>query len=768
MAAVDPDAPTTRPAEVKRWLGDIDAAVKREDDYRKDGKRLWKMYEGELKDETPFNILFSNTEILLPALYGARPRPIVQRRFKDADPLGLAASKASERMLSFLMDTNSEEYDDFDTTMKENVLDACVPGRGLMEFCYDGKTVKVPQPDGTASEQLSSECVYPETCLWNRYTFGYAKKWKDVPWVAFELYFDLKAAKEEFTPAVAVKLKYVTEGDQDKESKDSATREGARKVAQVWKIWDKTSRRLLFVSQGYEDYLKECEDPYSLTGFFPIPKPLRLIAKSANLAVTAPYNEYENQAKELNRLTTRINKLIDMLKVRGAYDSSMAAIEEALKKDDGELVAADQPSTMTREGGLDKHIWLMPIEKVVLVVQQLYIARTACKQVIYEIMGLADIMRGSTQASETLGAQQLKAQFGSVRMKNPQKEVQRYARDCLRIMLELAVNRFLPETWAKMTGLPYLTDAQAAQAQQAQQMAMQQASMAAMQASQGQPAPPPPQLPPMPPKWSDILSLLKNDLQREYKIDIETNSTVDPDASEAKKNMGELMAAMSQFLNGVGPLVQEGVLPIEAAKAMLLGVARQYEFGSEVEDLIRQMQPPQPQAQDKSGEQALQTQLAKSELEKQGMAQNAEAEKKSYDLGLREAALKAANADLAAREELFRIQTTAAKGQMQSEHKVSLAQHKQVKDEAVGRVEQIAKEIDLKIKADAQSRATEKQAADKVSAEKEKSAAKGAALEGLIKDLHVAIQALTKATTAKRTLVKNKDGSKTVTTDSGS
>ena len=51
--------------------------------------------------------------VVLPALYGARPRPIVQRRFKDPDLLGKAASTAAERMLSFLMDTNSEEYDDF-------------------------------------------------------------------------------------------------------------------------------------------------------------------------------------------------------------------------------------------------------------------------------------------------------------------------------------------------------------------------------------------------------------------------------------------------------------------------------------------------------------------------------------------------------------------------------------------------------------------------------------------------------------------------------
>jgi hypothetical protein len=755
MAALDPDAPTTRPAEVKRWLADIEASCKREAEYRKKGRKLWKMYEGELKDETPFNILFSNTEILLPALYGARPRPVVQRRFKDADPLGLAASKAAERMLSFLMDTNSEEYDDFDTTMKENVLDACVPGRGLMEFCYDGKTAHPLGPDGKPDEkqpaQLISECVYPETCLWNRYTFGYAKKWKDVPWVAFELYFERPEARDEFGVETATKLKYVTEGDEDHETKDSATREGDRKVAKVWKIWDKRSRRLLFVSQGIDDYIKECDDPYSLTGFFPIPKPLRLIAKSGNLTPTAPYTEYENQATELNNITTRLNKLIKMCKVVGIHDPSITAIEHMMEKEDGDFVPSEAPSTMTREGGLDKHLWMLPLDKIVGVIQQLYLARQNCKQVIYEIMGLADIMRGSTQASETLGAQQLKAQFGSVRMKNPQKEVQRYARDCFRIMLELAVNRFLPETWAKMTGLPYLTDEQAAQAQQAMQMALQTAM------AQNQPAP---QTPPLPPKWSDVLGLLKNDLQREYKIDIETNSTIDPDASEAKKNLGELMNAMSQFLNGVGPLVQEGVLPIEAAKAMLLGVARQYEFGDDIEDMINQMQPPKPQTQDKSGEQALQQQLASEQLKSQGLAQEKTLLQKETALNARESDLKTREATLTAKEELHRIQSGAVTSAQRNEAKTSLMQHKQVFDGAVGKVQQLVKELETKMKSAADAQGVRDKAAKDVQTAHAKASDSS---QAIMKELHAAIQALTKATLTpkERKLVKDPKTGKT-------
>lgn len=204
-------------------------------------------------------------------------------------------------------------------------------------------------------------------------------------------------------------------------------------------------------------------------------------------------------------------------------------------------------------------------------------------------------------------------------------------------------------------------------------------------------------------------------------------------------------------------------MPMEAAKAMMLGVARQYEMGGEVEDLIRQMQPPAPQQQDKSGEMALQAQLASEQLKSQGLAQEKDLLKQKLDLGLREADLKTREAALQAKEELFRIQATATKAAVGNDNKVSLMQHKQVKDEAVGRVEQIAKEIDLKLKADAQSRATEKAANEKVQASRDQAVAKGASLETLLKDLHKAIEAMTKATLApkERKLVKDKSGKTT-------
>ena len=118
-----------RPSNIVRfWTTELAAARRREKDYRKEGKRIREIYNGQKRDTFPFNILYSNTETLLPALYGATPKPIVQRRFKDADPVGRAAAMAGQRILEFLIDTNGGNLlidiyaDEEEAPFKSNVL----------------------------------------------------------------------------------------------------------------------------------------------------------------------------------------------------------------------------------------------------------------------------------------------------------------------------------------------------------------------------------------------------------------------------------------------------------------------------------------------------------------------------------------------------------------------------------------------------------------------------------------------------------------------
>lgn len=653
------DAEKKEMPEIRTWINEIEASKKREKDFRKKGTEIESLYAGDKAEKTPFNVLFSNTETLLPALYSAVPRPVVQRRFKDDDPLGKAAAQAGQRVLEFLLDTNVDGYETYDEGMRMAVLDGLLPGRGVTCIKYDAEIGQNPTgsiddevPDSAedaaedatenedegaeSSEYKKSELVCVDTRSWDRVYFGYAKKWSKMPWVAFEEYIDKEEATRLFGDGIAKTLIYTTnesseekkDGETPKEGNSEDRNQGERKTALIYQIWDKDGgRKIRYVSsQHMHDYLKVVDDPLELTGFYNFPKPLTFVEKSNDMMPTAMYCLYERQAEELNEITRRIRRIVQAIKARGIYDSGLGGdIQNLMEADDNALVPSDNSASLAAEKGLQNAIWFMPIEQLVAVLMQLFQAREQCKRVIYEITGISDIIRGSTVASETATAQNLKSQWGTLRLKRLQKEVQRYARDILRMMLEVAATKFSEETWAKMTGLPFLLESKfneltsIAQALQQVVMQQQQQQAAMMQAQPPQPGQPPQQQPPskemqelqqisaelQKPKWSDVLAMLRDDMQRAYRIDIETNSTVEPEAAEDQKNITEMMNALGQYLNGVGPLVAKGVMPLGAAQSMLLAISRRFRFGSEIEDEIKQMKAPPPEgAEDAAAKQA--------------------------------------------------------------------------------------------------------------------------------------------------------------------
>jgi len=608
-AAQDDDGKPSEP--VARWLREISDARKREEVYRKDAERVVNIYEMERSQQEPnaqaFNILYANTETISPAVYNSTPRPVVKRRFKDDNPPGKVASKVMQRTLEFLRDSNDDDFTPFDDLMKNAVLEALLPGRGVTRFRYDAETVKAPaeDPSQEPSESVESETVCGEEVPWNRIYFGYAKRWTQVPWICFEHFMTREECVENFgeEKGNAIKLTAVPSDSGDREDKLPANAQGV-KFAHIYEIWDKTTRTVRFISEGAKESLKDIPDPLKLSGFYPIPRPLAFTGKVKSLIPVPLYLMYEQQAIELNKVSTRIIRLTDALKVRGFYDGTLQGLDRLLASPDNTLLPASNTAAMQQGQSLESSIWLMPLDKIVSTLQQLYINRQQIMSVIYQITGVADIMRGASQASETLGAQKMKEAWGTMRLKRMQKEVQRYVRDCMRIMAELAAENFDQKTFASMTGVQLLTDVQKAELQAHLQALQQQAAMQA-QAQPQQPGMPPqvPQQAPIPPgmqealgqpTWEEILALFKNNMRRNYNIDIETNSTVDAEATEDQAQVAEFMNALSQLLNGLGPLVEKGFMSFDVAKTLLLAVTKRFQFGEEVEDSLKTMQAPPP------------------------------------------------------------------------------------------------------------------------------------------------------------------------------
>jgi hypothetical protein len=253
------------------------------------------------------------------------------------------------------------------------------------------------------------------------------------------------------------------------------------------------------------------------------------------------------------------------------------------------------------------------------VLNQLYTAREQVKQTIYEITGISDILRGATNPNETLGAQQIKAQFGSGKLQERQKAVAKFARGLIRIRAEIVAEHYQPDTQAAQSSVP---EAVLPQVQQ----------------------------------------LLQSDQMRGYRIDIETDSTTAADMQQAKQNIGEFVQGFGQFMQAVAPAVQSGAMPKDVAIDLLSSFQRAFNLGKGAEDALeRWAQSSQPQP----GQEGQQPQQPSPEDQKAAM--EAQAAQADMQAKAQKAQMDAQTAQAKAQADMLKAQLDAQKAQMESE-----------------------------------------------------------------------------------------------------
>lgn len=540
-------------AEIRLWIEALALSDKDEEDWRKGGRDAIAEYRaqkgksrttsdgGEAKTAT-FPILYSNVETLHPAVYNSTPTPDVRRRFRDEDPIGKQVAQVIERSLSFTLDAY-----DFDSMMNAAVQDMLLPGRGVSRVRY------VPTMSG---EELAYQAVTCEAVQWDEFRRGPAKRWEDVPWIAFKHYL----TREQVTAlndklGATIELDTTLNGDQRGDDKTRDQPNDVFKRLAIWEIWDKDTRKVKFLAPSHKaGFVLVEDDPLGLKDFWPVPRPLQGVTTTDSLVPVIEYEIYRSQAEELNRLSVRIQALIKVIRWRGAYASEFRGFERIQELSDGELAPLEESISVLREGGsLTNAIWLMPIKEAVAVLETMVQQREIVKQVIFEITGIADIMRGQTNPNETKGAQQLKAQWGSLRVQRRQAEVARYARDILRLKSEIIASKFAPQILTMMTGVQ--VDEQVEQA-------------------------------------------LRNASERQFRIDVETDSTIRADLNQAQQNIGQFVQGTGQYFQALGPAVQSGAMPPDVAIDIFAGFARVFKIGKQAEDAIdRWSQEAKDQAQ---------------------------------------------------------------------------------------------------------------------------------------------------------------------------
>lgn len=597
------EAQATGVSFARMWLDALHLADTDEKEWRDKSEETIEIYRGKKKSATnrSFNILHSNVETICPALYNSTPVPDIRRRYADEDPIGKVVSDILDRAISYSVDAY-----DFDATMRAVVKDGELPGRGVARVRY----VPTFGQDGmVAYEEVRCDYV-----PWRYFRRGPGRTWDDVPWIAFGDFLTREALRDLCGDALdkdgkplfeVVPLNYMAETKQG-DRKPATQEPGIFRTALVWQIWDKETRRVVSICPDYPDApLAVVDDPLQLEVFFPTPRPYQPIQTTDSLVPIVPYQIYEDHVRELDDVTGRIAKLVKQLRPRFAYATSAATdFKSWAEADDGEGVPLTGVEHLASNVGIEKLMSWFPLDPTANALKVLVEHRERIKQVIYEVTGIADILRGSTNPNETASAQQLKAQWGSLRIQNRQAEVARFARDLFRLKAEIIANKFSWETLSQMTGITAPT---AAQKQQAQIMLQQ-----AQQAQQpGMPAPQPVQIPPdmqkiaSQPSQEEIEQVLRNDVMRSYRIDVESDSTIRGDLTRNQGIMTQFLQGTAQFAQAMAPIIDRNPQSAPAVMRIYSAFARQFKLGRQAEDAIEQLaegaaQPQQPQPDPKA------------------------------------------------------------------------------------------------------------------------------------------------------------------------
>jgi hypothetical protein len=628
------------------WMSAIELATKTEKEWREDAKTAISQFRSDRDGyrAAKFNILYANIQTVCPAIYNSMPTADVRARFGEAMPvepppvpqndpqaqqMAVQATSAAQaqseqvnkdrgnvsQVIERAISVQADLYD-YDDALKAAVKDRELLGRAVTRL----RVNQVMGPDTTDQESgnaipgaVVSQHITWEPVIWDDFRVGPAKRWADTPWIAFHWVFtrdELEGLNEEL--AWKVNLDATVEGQPDKDASTPDT----FKRANVWEIWDRSKRKVYWLAESYDQGpLKVEDDPYRLLGFFPVPRPRLAIETTDTQVPICPFMVWQAQQDEMNSLTRRIGALIKVIKWRGIYDGAFENAVKAMKGlDEGEMAPAPDAARALVQGDIEKAFWLMPIEQAVSVLKQLYESREMCKQVIYELTGVADILRGSTKASETLGAQELKAQWGSLRLQSAQQDIQLHARDLMRMTADLMAEHFRPEELEMMTGIS-LTPEQ--------------------------------------------LKLFKTDMRREFNIDIETDGTIKADLGKQQENVGGFVQGLATYFAAIGPAVEAGYMTPPEAVGLARTFARNFKLGRQADHILDEWQkrldakakeppaPPQPdprmqveQIKAQTAQQQAQAEIAKTQMQgqidQQTMTQEAQLKQAEFDMRMQE------------------------------------------------------------------------------------------------------------------------------------
>lgn len=563
----------------QRWQMELQAARKALADFYKVGEEADAALRDEKKDNGGKRLCLyaSGLQTIGAMLYGRMPQASVGRKFADADD---DDARVASEMLERLLNCDIERADDtFAEATRNAMMDWRGPGLGVERHRYDKGEPEMTEeqpaivdPSGLelspavpAIEKRPNEKAETDYVHWRNFLWAQCNVWHETPWVAFKSQLSREKLVERFGEEVgnAVPLNAKRRGEDGKDVDKSHPWDRA----DVWEFWHKDSKKVFWVVEGYHQTLDIKDDPLGLEGFFPCQRPMMANLTTSKLIPVSDYKFAQDLYRSVDTLTDRIDVLARAVRLAGVYDKgSGSVVEKLVQGGENKLYPVDNWAMFAEKGGLQGAVSYLPLQEIVATLTTLRDVRREDIDLIYQVTGQSDLIRGQQTANGTPGEAKVKAKFGSVRLQAMQDELARFASDGQRIRAEIISRHFDPDTILKRSNIELTPDRQFAQ---------------------------------------KAVELIKSRLA-DYRVEIKPEAINLTDFAARKEESMEVLGAIGAYFNVIGPLAQQmpAAMPF-FLKMLQVSVAR-LKGGSAYESLIDQAiaaaeqaaQQPQQQQED--------------------------------------------------------------------------------------------------------------------------------------------------------------------------
>lgn len=730
------------------WKKQIIDADKRYEKFIKAADESIKVFAGlkeidTLKDAPRrLNVWWYCVNTLLPAYYSSTPKAEVNLRKRAGGLPYELGSVVLERNTQYAMDCNF----DFDKVGYNAALQFLLTGQAVLWARYEPKFEEVykeiaviKDPSGAlltgdgspyegeveelkeASpgiliatveiEEKVSEKAILDVVQYCDYRCSDARNESEIEWQAKRAYLDRDQAEALFGEEKADQLNYNSVPEVQKKDY-SREREGPKmeSKAEIWEIWCERTNKVYWLQIDNDNPIIDEQEPTTkFEKFYPCTV-IRQTQDPNSIIPVSDYTHCRDQILEIERLTTRIHALTQAIRPNFIYDASVGDTVEQLFQDDLKGIGVTNWQSQRNRGGLNSSLEFLPVDNFVNVLKELQGNRQNALQQLYETLKVSDLLRGTSEQYKSATANRLENQWSSLGLIVRQNMFCKFMSDAIMHLGTIIAEQFDEQRILDVADADALIEP----------------TIFIPQPPPPPPAPegmppemaPPPMMPPQPDPMmlidemkQQIIAILRDNTQRNYRIEIASDSMVAIDQQQQQQEGQMLMQTAGQFFDQMRGLVEQYPPLAQFSLALFQNMIKRFKGGKELdgiftkafkqieeiakakEEAAKQPPPPDPVMQEMQARMQIaqiesQTRLQQAQMEAQDRAVKNQIEVQNQQLKMQRDQL---DAQLAVQEQQFK--------EFIEQQKLSISQQEvQVKAQAV--------QVDmLKVQSSAQSEA---------------------------------------------------------------